>query len=72
MLDEPLYWCLESLGTNYVSLCYPLGDALCEKLKKKTFEKLRIGKFTNSVNNAPQLALTCLKLTIETLEQGVK
>ena len=42
------------------------------KTKKKTFEKLSIGKFTKSVNNAPQLAFTCLKLTIETLEQGVK
>ena len=42
------------------------------KTKKKTFEKLSIGKFTKPVNNAPQLAFTCLKLTIETLEQGVK
>ena len=43
MLDEPLYWCLKSLGTNYVSLCYPLGDALCEKLKKKHLKNYVLG-----------------------------
>ena len=36
------------------------------------FEKISIFKVTSPAEDDTQLAITCSKLTIETLEQGVK